>query len=88
MYLQWYPVHELSFLIFFLIPVIILTYLYVTMVNKIKASAESLTELRKHNFTPSQSSPLSAVNTRNQIIRMLSKNYNIYYLSRSLLRLA
>ncbi len=36
---QWYPVHEISFIVFFLIPVILLTYLYLNMGLVIRASA-------------------------------------------------
>ena len=38
---QWYPVHEISFLVFFLLPVLLLTFLYVSMVIAIRRAAKT-----------------------------------------------
>ena len=39
--LQWYPVHEISFVCFFLLPVLLLTFLYVSMVVVIKTATKA-----------------------------------------------
>ena len=41
MVLQWYPVHEISFVCFFLVPVLLLTFLYVSMVVVIKTATKA-----------------------------------------------
>ena len=78
-YLKGYPVHEISFLVFFLIPVIVLAFLYISMVRTIKQSTGSTTELRKHIHTSPEDSSLTPNNMRNQTIRMLSEHIYISY---------
>ena len=47
--LQWYPVHEISFIVFFLVPVLLLAFLYVSMVIVIRRAAK--TNLRQVQTT-------------------------------------
>ena len=49
MVLQWYPVHEISFVCFFLFPVLLLTFLYVSMVVVIRRAAKA--SLRQEKYT-------------------------------------
>ena len=49
MVLQWYPVHEISFVCFFLVPVLLLTFLYVSMVVVIRRAAKA--SLRQEKYT-------------------------------------
>ena len=38
---QWYPVHEISFIVFFLLPVLLLAFLYVSMVVVVKTATKA-----------------------------------------------
>ena len=38
---SWYPVHQISFTVFFLVPVLLLTFLYVSMVVAIRRAAKT-----------------------------------------------
>ena len=38
---QWYPVHEISFIVFFLLPVLLLAFLYVSMVVVIRRAGKA-----------------------------------------------
>jgi hypothetical protein len=39
--LQWYPVHEISFVVFFLVPVLLLAFLYIAMVRVIREATKT-----------------------------------------------
>ena len=67
---QWYPVHELSFIVFFLIPVIILTFLYISMVKVFRQAGKS--KIRKSTYRGGEKRDPPKDN-RKQIIRMLGK---------------
>ena len=41
LHVQWYPVHEISFLVFFLLPVLLLAFLYISMVRAIRQAAQT-----------------------------------------------
>merc|ERR1712223_821903 len=45
---EWYPVHEISFVCFFLVPVLLLTFLYVSMVVVIRRAAKA--SLRQEKY--------------------------------------
>ena len=69
---QWYPVHELSFIVFFLLPVILLTFLYISMVRVIRQAGKN--NIRKSTFRGCNEKGGPPKDNRKQIIRMLSKN--------------
>ena len=69
-HLQWYPVHELSFIFFFLIPIIILVFLYISMVKVIMKAGKS--KIRKSTYRQNGESGQPRDNNK-QIIRMLGE---------------
>jgi len=72
---EWYPVHEISFLVFFLLPVLLLTFLYVSMVIAIRRAAK--TNLRKSVVRASG----QRRDTNQQIIRMLVSVVVLFFVS-------
>ena len=74
--LQGYPMHELSTILFFLIPVAILSYLYISMALALKGSIRK-SSIAVGNGGDTLAVPTSAVHggnnssSRKQIIRML-----------------
>ncbi|XP_023325610.1 neuropeptides capa receptor [Eurytemora carolleeae] len=75
-YPQWYPVHEISFLLFFLVPVILLSFLYTSMACVVRKSARA--ELRRSVHRHSTGAP---TDHRQQIIRMLFSVVVIFFFS-------
>ncbi|XP_023320679.1 neuropeptides capa receptor [Eurytemora carolleeae] len=73
---QWYPVHELSFLVFFLVPVILLSVSYIRIGIMINRSAKL--NLRRSRHRQSRGSPLD---NRKQIIRMLVAVVIVFFVS-------
>merc|ERR1719245_2598939 len=71
-YPKWYPVHELSFVIFFLIPVVVLAVLYICMVRVIRQAGGN--NIRKSTYRGCKEKGGPPKDNRKQIIRMLSKN--------------
>merc|ERR1711953_871044 len=66
---EWYPVHEISFIVFFLVPVLLLAFLYVSMVVVIRRAAKaSLRQEKKSVVRPAGG---QRRDTNQQIIRML-----------------
>ena len=70
LYFQGYPVHELSFVLFFLLPILLLTFLYISMVQTIRESGGRNIGLSKH---AGMTSSLAIADNRHHIICMLSK---------------
>ena len=68
-YYQGYPVHELSFLIFYAIPIFFLTFFYTCMINTIRRAN---TGIRRSAFRASNSNS-KATDHRKQTIRMLGE---------------
>jgi hypothetical protein len=69
---QWYPVHELSFIVFFLLPVIILAFLYISMVKAIRKARRGSLRKSTHRGGKAGKPPKD---NRKQIIRMLGKYF-------------
>ena len=68
-YNQGYPVHELSFLIFYAIPIFFLTFFYTCMINTIRRAN---TGIRRSAFRASNGNS-KATDHRKQTIRMLGQ---------------
>ena len=68
-YNQGYPVHELSFLIFYAIPIFFLTFFYTCMINTIRRAN---TGIRRSAFRASNANS-KATDHRKQTIRMLGE---------------
>ena len=66
---QGYPVHELSFLIFYAIPIFFLTFFYTCMINTIRRAN---TGIRRSAFRASNANS-KATDHRKQTIRMLGE---------------
>jgi len=73
---EWYPVHEISFVCFFLVPVLLLTFLYVSMVVVIRRAAKA--SLRKSVVRPAGG---QRRDTNQQIIRMLVSVVVLFFVS-------
>merc|ERR1719483_1980565 len=78
-YPEWYPVHELSFIIFFLIPVILLTYLYISMVKVIRQAGKN--NIRKSSHRGAEDKGGASNNKDPRIIRMLVSVVVLFFLS-------
>ena len=70
---QGYPVHELSFLIFYAIPIFFLTFFYTCMINTIRRAN---TGIRRSAFRASNSNS-KATDHRKQTIRMLGESHSV-----------
>ena len=71
--LKWYPIHELSFLMFFLIPIIFLSFFYVRMILTIRRANSS--NIRRSAYRGSNRKGVSKPpDHRKQTIRMLGKS--------------
>jgi len=78
-YPKWYPVHEISFGIFFLVPAVLLAFLYISMVRVIrKASRSALSRSRYRGTRDKGNRPRD--NTK-QTIRMLVSVVILFFLS-------
>ena len=72
--LQSYPVHELSFVIFFVIPILLLMWFYSNMIIVIRQAHRS--QIRRSTFRRTDNQSVGSVNdSRKQIVYMLSKFY-------------
>ena len=71
--LKWYPIHELSFLIFFLIPIIFLSFFYVRMILTIRKANSS--NIRRSAYRGSNKKGIVSKppDHRKQTIRMLGQ---------------
>merc|ERR1719483_303169 len=78
-YPKWYPVHELSFLIFFLIPVILLIFLYISMVKVIRQAGKN--NIRKSTYRGKGEKGGPPKDNRRQIIRMLISVVVLFFVS-------
>lgn len=72
-YNQGYPVHELSFLIFYAIPIFFLTFFYTCMINTIRRAN---TGIRRSAYRASNASS-KATDHRKQTIRMLGQSQSL-----------
>ena len=71
--LKWYPIHELSFLMFFLIPIIFLSFFYVRMILTIRRANSS--NIRRSAYRGSNRKGVSKPpDHRKQTIRMLGQS--------------
>ena len=77
-YNQGYPVHELSFLIFYAIPIFFLTFFYTCMINTIR---KANTGIRRSAYRASNASS-KATDHRKQTIRMLGESLTLSSSSR------
>ena len=69
---QWYPVHQLSFVIFFVLPVSLLIYFYSNMIIVIRRAGKS--NVRRSTVRRLDNQTLGSINdSRRQIVYMLSK---------------
>jgi len=75
---KWYPVHELSFIFFFLIPIIILVFLYISMVKVIMKAGKS--KIRKSTYRQNGEAGQPRDNNK-QIIRMLVSVVILFFIS-------
>jgi len=73
---EWYPVHEISFIVFFLLPVLLLAFLYVSMVVVVKTATKA--SIRKSIQRGSEGPPKD---NRKQIIRMLVSVVVLFFVS-------
>ena len=73
-YYQGYPVHELSFLIFYAIPIFFLTFFYTCMINTIRRAN---TGIRRSAFRASNANSSKATDHRKQTIRMLGQSQSL-----------
>ena len=77
MYFQSYPVHEMSFVIFFLLPVSLLIFFYSNMIIVIRRAGRS--HVRRSTVRRMDNQTLGSVNdSRRQIVYMLSKLFCDY----------
>ena len=75
--MKWYPIHELSFLMFFLIPIIFLSFFYVRMILTIRRANSS--NIRRSAYRGSNKKGVSKPpDHRKQTIRMLGKLRKLY----------
>ena len=78
MYFQSSPVHEMSFVIFFLLPVSLLIFFYSNMIIVIRRAGRS--HVRRSTVRRMDNQTLGSVNdSRRQIVYMLSKLFCDYF---------
>jgi len=83
-YPKWYPVHEMSFLVFFLIPITLLIFFYTRMILTIRRASKSVVRrsaYRGSNKTGRSTSVKPPPDNRKQTIRMLVSVVILFFIA-------